>query len=737
MKLFTLIFFTTFFFSVASVHSQTPDPGTGGTHTVIKAEYNLGDLAYKPPSFPANVEVRGSVHYPADLDNGPYPVLVFLHGRHTTCYLTSSPGSTRLSWPCIGGYQSIVSYEGYDYLARTMASLGYIVISISANGINAIDNSVADYGMQARAELLQHHLDLWNTYNTVGGAPFDTMFVGKLDMQNIGTMGHSRGGEGVVFNALYNKSLGSPYGIKAVLTLAPVDFKRRILNNIPLMNVAPYCDGDVYDLQGVHFYDDSRYSDTADEAPKHNVVFMGANHNYFNTVWTPGSYIAGGSDDWYSSSDAQCGYGHATRFDTTTQKAALNAYAAAFFRVYIGHEKQFAPILEVSDIIPPASSNLDTTKVHVSYHPGRTKRIDINRIDTLRNDTVNTMNGVVQKHTLITPGICGGGLTMINCSLGISEPHAGNASVKGLAQMKLKWNDTVSWYQNELPVEFSDISYYQSLIFRTAVNHNDVLATAKSDFTVQLIDSAGNTSGQPVSKYSHALYYEPGSASAKILFNTVNIPLNAFSGIDMTKMKYIRFVFNDVDTGSVLISDLAFVSSPCGKFNAVFADSIGGSYKAYFTNNTLSNNTDSLTWKWKFGDYFSGANDSSALQMPVHQYSGVGTYNTCLYVTSYRKDGTVCADTFCTKVILKPNAIPIAATDEVTIVPNPAKDHLRISGLSHTGQLTLINIYGQVVLTAEIRNADIRIPDNISSGVYSAIITTNNTKIYKKIVINR
>ena len=58
---------------------------------------------------------------------------------------------------------------------------------------------------------------------------------------------------------------------------------------------------------------------------------LGANHNYFNTVWTPGSYIAGGVDDWsyIGGADAQCGPASAKRFDTTKQKAAYNAYAAA------------------------------------------------------------------------------------------------------------------------------------------------------------------------------------------------------------------------------------------------------------------------------------------------------------------------------------------------------------------------------------------------------------------------
>ena len=196
------------------------DPGISGSIPFTKQYYDLGEEAWTPPSFPVAVEVTGSVHHPTDLSGGPYPVLVFLHGRHSTCY---SGGSSTLDWPCSGGWDAIPSYDGYDYLAEHFASLGYIVISISANSISNTDNSVADYGMQARGELVQYHLDLWNDWNTTGGGPWSGAFIGALDMTNIGTMGHSRGGEGVIMHALYNESLGSPYGVNAVITLAPVE----------------------------------------------------------------------------------------------------------------------------------------------------------------------------------------------------------------------------------------------------------------------------------------------------------------------------------------------------------------------------------------------------------------------------------------------------------------------------------------------------------------------------------
>jgi hypothetical protein len=140
-----------------------------------------------------------------------------------------------LQWPCTQkGSQSIPSYQGYDYFSNVLASHGYVVVSISANGVNAVDNSVLDLGALARAELVQRHLEILNAFNTTGGAPFGNKFVGKFDMSRIGTMGHSRGGEGVVRHYVLNDSLGAPYGIKAVFPLAPVDFNRFTVNNAAL-----------------------------------------------------------------------------------------------------------------------------------------------------------------------------------------------------------------------------------------------------------------------------------------------------------------------------------------------------------------------------------------------------------------------------------------------------------------------------------------------------------------------
>jgi hypothetical protein len=49
-----------------------------------------------------------------------------------------------------------------------------------------------------------------------------------------------------------------------------------------------YCDGDVSDLEGQVFTDYSRDLGQHDTALHSSVMMMGADHNFFNTEWTPG-----------------------------------------------------------------------------------------------------------------------------------------------------------------------------------------------------------------------------------------------------------------------------------------------------------------------------------------------------------------------------------------------------------------------------------------------------------------
>ena len=561
---------------VRSISAQSSDPGSTGPLSVTREEYNFGDTAFTPTNFPGPVELTASIHYPTTLSGGPYPVIVLLHGRHATCYVG---GSALLQWPCTQvGSQSIPSYKGYDYLSEVLASNGYVVVSISSNGINARDNQVRDLGALARAELIQKHLEILNGFNSAGGAPFGTKFVGKFDMTRVGTMGHSRGGEGVVRHYVFNATQGSPYGIKAVFPLAPVDFNRFVANRTALSVLLPYCDGDVWDLQGVHFYDDARYNLPGDLSPKHYILVMGANHNFYNTIWSPSSGIAGATNDWATfvtggRSDSQCGTGPGNQRLTEAQQRGTGlAYMSAFFRSYVGGESQFIPIL-TGDAPPPASAQ--TNNLFVSYHAPDLPnlRLDVNRLLDNTNLSVNFLGGSVIPTALTPYDLCGGDARPANkClpgALNAQQPHttpSARSSAPGMTQLRTGWNDLTGNYRNNIPAVLGNVSGFQAIQFRVSVNFADPrnLAGLAQDFRVVLTDASGASSSVRVSDVSGALYFPPGETGPvpKVVLNTVRVPLTAFGGINLKTVRSVQFAFNERLQGALLITDVAFASAP-------------------------------------------------------------------------------------------------------------------------------------------------------------------------------
>jgi len=506
---------------------------------------------------------------------GPFPVIVFLHGRHATCF--NGGGAAFLEWPCSSNHQPIPSFKGYDYVSEVLASNGYVVVSVSANGVNAVDNAVFDLGALARAELMQKHLDILKQFNTTGSAPFGTKFVGKLDLTRVGTMGHSRGGEGVVRHYVLNNELGTPYGIKAVFPLAPVDFNRFVVNNAALNVLLPYCDGDVSDLQGVHFYDDARYNVPGDQAAKHYELVMGANHNFYNTIWSPSSPFPGAANDWLAfvpggNSDSQCGKGKdSQRLTEAQQRGTGLAYMTAFFRAYVGGETQFIPIL-TGDAPPPPSAQ--TNSLFVSYHApdNPALRLDVNRLLNNTNLTMNTQGGAATQTALTPYELCGGNTPQAQRCLpdepDARQPHttpSARSPLRGLSQLKTGWNNLTGNYRNNLPPSLGDVSGFQALQFRVSVNFTDVRNTANlaQDFRVVLTDASGSTSSVRVSDVSGALFFPPGSVGPvpKVVLNTLRVPLTAFGGVNLHNVRSVQFTFNEHVFGGILVTDVAFASA--------------------------------------------------------------------------------------------------------------------------------------------------------------------------------
>jgi hypothetical protein len=237
--------------------------------------------------------IRGSLWQPENYP-GKSPLLLFVHGNHGECDSGSAPNCTIFKR----------NDEGYAYMAKNLASWGYTVVSLDQDQLMSRQDSLGK-GMHARRLLIMAMLDKIKAADegplTTEGANIGSQLEGKVDMTRIGLMGHSRGGDAVASFVLYNQTLpaGERFPLRAVVSIAPVDYERHAPYGVPYMTMFGSCDGDVSNLQGSRLYERSQYQSN-DPYPRIQVVQVGANHDAYNTVWMA-------DQDDATQPDAACG----------------------------------------------------------------------------------------------------------------------------------------------------------------------------------------------------------------------------------------------------------------------------------------------------------------------------------------------------------------------------------------------------------------------------------------------
>ncbi|MFG2004570.1 hypothetical protein ACGFNU_36005 [Spirillospora sp. NPDC048911] len=555
MRRFSLlvVVFSMCLFGVSAVRTAEgaaggADPLVWGRHKVVSETYDLGDRAFKLPGGLGRAELAGVVHHPRGPRGKRFPMVVFLHGLYDTC---TGGGDAGTSWPCPRGSRAIPSYRGFDYIGRRLASHGYVVVSISANGINAPDHGgPSREGMNARGLLVQKHLDLWKQWSAKGGKPFGKRFLGAIDFMRVGTMGHSRGGEGVVRHYEINAARGRPYGVRAVLPLDPSDFFRPVATGTAMAVVLARCGGKGI---GVEYYDDARYRLAGDRGAKHTVTVMGANHNYFNTVWT--------QDDWRGDRRSACHPSRPTRLTAAQQRNVGIAYVAGFFRSHLGGERALAPMWR-GETVP---RSIAPAKVLVSrLAPSRR---DVNRLRGAADLRRNALGGKVTTIGAASVKLCGGPrrLTCLRRpGASATEPHQGTADAPGpgLSVLKISWSGKAS-YTNAIPARHGNVRRFRAIVLRGALDFTDPgnPRGRPQNVRIKLTDARGRTASAATVRHSAALGFPPpvgADEETPFLLNQVRVPLSAFRGVDLRNVRGVSLDFGTTTKGSIGITDLAF-----------------------------------------------------------------------------------------------------------------------------------------------------------------------------------
>ncbi|AKU14895.1 alpha/beta hydrolase family protein [Luteipulveratus mongoliensis] len=328
-----------------SACSADADPPAQQSAEVATATYNLGNTAFKPPGFRNAIELAGVVHYPKDLGTKAHPMVMMLHGAWTACVKEGQ----RAQWPCPPGVAQIDSFRGYDYLGEHLAKRGYIVVSISANGINETENGD---GYDARRALLNKQLQLWQQLSATGhsplvgklvdattGKPAAVDFAHHVDMTDVATIGHSRGGQAVMEQASDRHRKEWPHGvqIKAVLGLAPTtngaDGRVDPITSLPLLTIIGSCDGAISPYVTSEAYFNAARGRSKARIEK--VTVPGANHNFFNTSWSPSGGRPRATDDSPATGPHQCTTSESDAKDVrklseTEQRQVATTYITAY-----------------------------------------------------------------------------------------------------------------------------------------------------------------------------------------------------------------------------------------------------------------------------------------------------------------------------------------------------------------------------------------------------------------------
>ena len=183
----------------------------------------------------------------------PFPLAVFAHGNHNPLE-NSTPG--------------------YLYLCQLLASHGIIAATIDVNFLNGFNFGEND----GRAIVHLEHLKQFRTWNNTATHPLH----GKVDLNRILIVGHSRGGEAVGHASFFNRlaAIGAvildgsaglgPYrfGLSAVAAIAPTDRQFTPVSGPTVVPDSYYLihgskDSDVFTFEGYHTYERAHAVDLA------------------------------------------------------------------------------------------------------------------------------------------------------------------------------------------------------------------------------------------------------------------------------------------------------------------------------------------------------------------------------------------------------------------------------------------------------------------------------------------
>ena len=538
----------------SALAAEAPTPPMPGAFTVQSAEYKFDATVDADVLKSAPTELWARAFWPTDLSK-PRPIVFLLHGNHSTCRdgQDDYDCSYTNEGTCPTGQTVIPNHEGYNYLAQELASLGYIAVTINANrGITCGNGNDADWGLNlARGRLVLRHIELWNQWANQGGAPAalgaPDLFLGKVDLTQVGLMGHSRGGEGMRAAAAQYRDAGSPWPsripnlqIRGIFEIGSVDGQAgRVLDadDMAWNQILPMCDGDVSDLQGrLPFERMLRKSNETRKTPKSLEMVYGTNHNFYNTQWQ--------TDESLGCLGHKEVHGPGPQSDNQQMIAMVSL--SSFMLANVGAERNasMGQMFDPSFLVPQALSGI--TRIDRDHVHTFDRAFDV-VVDDFENATGLSSSG---KPNVAT------GVVVKNESTELPSRTTVEWTAAGADHfMQLNWADEG---------QGRSVAAFSSLDLRVG-RPIDQITEASTEFSIALVDAGGALSAAvSVSKYADIV----GPGNSVDLYQTVRIPVADFSLPPDFSVRGVRVIFDRTAKGALHFANVRFAANDSSAFLA-------------------------------------------------------------------------------------------------------------------------------------------------------------------------
>ncbi|MEK6478974.1 hypothetical protein WJR50_15615 [Catalinimonas sp. 4WD22] len=499
--------------------------------------------------FPLN----GRVYLPEG--EGPFPLVLIVHGNH-----------------------SMIDYSdgGYAYLGELLASRGFITVSVDENFINAHwSGDFRGKEMPARAWLLLKHLEQWKKWNN---SP-EHELSGKVDMDNIMLVGHSRGGEAVCIAAVFNELLYFPdnadeefnfnYNIKGVVSIAPTDYRyhRQIdLENVNYLSLQGSYDSDEISFWGMRTYRRLAFADSSNYF-KAGVYLHQANHGQFNASWGRADF--GAPAKWLLNTEPM--------LSGEEQREAAKVFISAFTEAALHDDKSYLPLFKNAVL---ARDWLPQEYYLTHFYDQHTQTL-VDFEDDMDITTASEFAELKAENTVIW--------REENLSTRDGESQQNNAVVLGWDYGKEMQPDALASYEIVLKDSLGvQIDSSGSMLVTLAAgdyrelkqqdkeqNSSDEREEPTLNFSIVLSDRDGKTASMQLSdekKIAPMLktrFMKTASLSKDMIGDewevqpeTFHLPLSKFqqndSSFDLQQLRQIEFVFDQNNYGVIILDDIGF-----------------------------------------------------------------------------------------------------------------------------------------------------------------------------------